>query len=262
MKVQGFTLVEMIITMILLSIVGLSLAGIITQGTQIYVDTTARKLVLQEGRFVSERIVRELRRAVPNSLVAQRGGSCIEWVPVRASGIYSDLPVKPENELTIIPDGTIAKDQRVIIYPVSAADIFTANPPVGGENKVAVISENITFTPSDTENMIELKLGALTLFPTASPANRFYIFDTPVAYCHEGSNVWRYSNYALERGALNTPNFTGAEKVLMAQNVTELEFDVDKPTLTRNGLVKFHIELSARGESVRFDHDALIANAP
>ncbi len=269
MKALGFTLIEMIMAMVLLSIVGLSLAGIITQSAQIYVDTAARELILQEGRFVAERIVRELRLAVPNSVVLSQPDplnstkyTCIEWVPVRASGIYSDLPLTPENELTIIPDGTIRKDQRVVIYPTSAVDIFSLAAPVGGENKTAIILEDVDFTASTTENMVQLKIAEQTLFPSDSPANRFYVYDTPVAYCIEANQIWRYSNYALERESVDTPNFFNAERSLMAENVTELEFNTSHATLTRNSLVKFHLIISARGEEVRFDHDVLIANAP
>lgn len=262
MKTLGFTLIEMIMAMVLLSIVGLSLAGIITKSSQIYVDTAARELILQEGRFVAERIVRELRLALPNSVVLSQGNTCVEWVPVRASGIYSDLPLTPKNELTIIPDGTIRKDQRVVIYPTSAVDIFSPAAPVGGENKTAIILENVDFTASNTENMVQLKMVEQTLFPSDSPANRFYIYDTPVAYCIEANQIWRYSNYSLERESVNTPNFLNAERSLMAENVTELEFNTLNATLTRNSLVKFHLIISARGEEVRFDHDVLIANAP
>ena len=262
MRMKGFTLIEMVMAMVLLGIVGLSLSGILTQSAQIYVEGTARELTLQEGRFVSERIVRELRQAVPNSVVSSNEGHCIEWLPIRAAGIYSDLPIKPEKELEIIPDGSISKEQRVVIYPVTASDIYSATVPNGGTNKTAVIAEDVVFTPSPQENMASLKLKAATLFPSASPAKRFFIFDSPVAYCLEGSDVWRYSNYALERSEPDSPNFAGGEKVLMAQNISQLQFDVDQASLVRNGLVKFHLEFNARGEKVRFDHDVLIANAP
>ena len=262
MKMKGFTLIEMIMAMVLLGIVGLSLSAILTQSAEIYVSSTARELTLQQGRFVSERIVRELRQAIPNSVVSHQQGRCIEWVPIRAAGIYSDLPLKPDSELDIIPDGSINKDQRVVIYPVAASDIYTSSAPTGGISKVAVIAEEVQFTPSSEENMATMKLGAATLFPSESPAKRLFIFDSPVAYCLEGSDVWRYSNYALERSKLDSPNFAGGEKVLMAQNISQLQFDVDQASLVRNGLVKFHLEFNARGEKVRFDHDVLIANAP
>lgn len=72
---EGIYLIEMVMAMVLLGIVGLSLSGILTQSAQIFVEGTARELTLQEGRFVSERIVRELRQAVPNSVVSSNEGT-------------------------------------------------------------------------------------------------------------------------------------------------------------------------------------------
>lgn len=48
---RGFTLIEMVITIILLGIVGLFLGNIARQAMGIYVDTTAREALIQQGRF-------------------------------------------------------------------------------------------------------------------------------------------------------------------------------------------------------------------
>ncbi|WP_141193212.1 PilW family protein, partial [Vibrio sp. V17_P4S1T151] len=76
---RGFTLIEMVIAIILLSVVGLFLGSVIRQSMGIYVDTTAREALIQQGRFVTERLSRELREAVPNSVMVENG--CIEFLP-------------------------------------------------------------------------------------------------------------------------------------------------------------------------------------
>lgn len=48
---RGFTLIEMVITIILLGIVGLFLGNIAGQAMGIYVDTTAREALIQQGVF-------------------------------------------------------------------------------------------------------------------------------------------------------------------------------------------------------------------
>lgn len=264
MTARGFTLLEMIMTMVLLAVVGLSMVSIISQSSLIYVDTAARELLLQEGRFVAERLVREVRLAVPNSVLLSQNDRCLEWVPVRASGIYSDLPLAATNKLTVIPDGTIQANQRAVIYPVKPDNIFAKTIPAGGENNVAIVAADLNFTPAENENMVELTFAQQTQFPAGSPASRFYIYDQPVAYCLEGTQIWRYSNYKPERENLTVPDFSGdgVRRVLMAEHVAALNFNVDHATLTRNGLVKFSLEMTARGETVRFDQDAFIANAP
>lgn len=81
---RGFTLIEMVITIILLGIVGLFLGNIAGQAMGIYVDTTAREALIQQGRFLTERMSRELREAVPNSVIVAN---------VSADCKQRDLPV-------------------------------------------------------------------------------------------------------------------------------------------------------------------------
>lgn len=89
---RGFTLIEMVITIILLGIVGLFLGNIAGQAMGIYVDTTAREALIQQGRFLTERMSRELREAVPNSVLVDEDNTCIEFLPITNSAIYSELP--------------------------------------------------------------------------------------------------------------------------------------------------------------------------
>ncbi len=77
---RGFTLIEMVITIILLGIVGLFLGNIAGQAMGIYVDTTAREALIQQGRFLTERMSRELREAVPNSVLVDEDRSGPRWL--------------------------------------------------------------------------------------------------------------------------------------------------------------------------------------
>lgn len=98
---RGFTLIEMVISIILLSIVGLFLGNVIGQAMGIYAGTSAREALIQQGRFVTERMSRELREAVPNSMLVANG--CIEFLPIINSGIYQSLPTNTVNTLRLLP---------------------------------------------------------------------------------------------------------------------------------------------------------------
>lgn len=64
---RGFTLIEMIMTIIVGSILVLGIAGFLELGAKGYTDTVARQRIQTQAQFVLEKMSRELRHAVPNS---------------------------------------------------------------------------------------------------------------------------------------------------------------------------------------------------
>ena len=88
---QGVTLVELIVVMLLLGILATGLTSYLRIGASMYVDGTVVQQTLQQSRFALERVVRELRGAVPNSLRvlnnADNSISCVEFTPLVQSGI-------------------------------------------------------------------------------------------------------------------------------------------------------------------------------
>jgi MSHA biogenesis protein MshO len=84
----------------------------------IYADSTAREALIQQGKFVTERLTRELREAVPNSILIEN--DCIEFLPIINSAIYQELPA-PEAKsavIRVLPIGkSISQGERVIVYP-------------------------------------------------------------------------------------------------------------------------------------------------
>lgn len=129
---RGFTLIEMVITIILLGIVGLFLGNIAGQAMGIYVDTTAREALIQQGRFLTERMSRELREAVPNSVIVANG--CIEFLPIVNSAIYQSLPTNTVNTLRLLPiTKSIQAGERLVISPNDPAALRAALLPAAGK---------------------------------------------------------------------------------------------------------------------------------
>ena len=69
----------------------------------------AEQLAIDETEVI-ERLSRELRNAVPNSIRVQSwaGGraQCLQFTPIVASTVYTDIPVSPETpskSLSVIP---------------------------------------------------------------------------------------------------------------------------------------------------------------
>ncbi|EGR2797170.1 prepilin-type N-terminal cleavage/methylation domain-containing protein [Vibrio navarrensis] len=255
---RGFTLIEMVISIILLAVVGLFLGSVIRQGLSIYVDSSAREALIQQGRFVTERLSRELREAVPNSVLVANG--CIEFLPITNSAIYSSLPssLAPSTTIRLLPiEKSLAADERLVVYPLDGESLRQA---VSSAAQTAQVAADVDFTSPNDRTMVNVTLTQAASFERQSPARRVYFYRTPVAFCYENNRIYRYAGYQLDRTALQ-PSELGTG-VLMAENLSQASFQVAEPELQRNGLIKIELIFADRGEEVRFDHDALIYNTP
>jgi MSHA biogenesis protein MshO len=87
-KAGGFTLIEMVTVIVLLGIIVGILTPFIAKAMQAYTHSKARASLVDKGRLAMERLAREVRVAVPNSLVVLNAGSGIEFIRSRAGGRY------------------------------------------------------------------------------------------------------------------------------------------------------------------------------
>ncbi|MGR6859446.1 PulJ/GspJ family protein [Aliivibrio salmonicida] len=260
---QGFTLIEMIISIILLAIVGISISAIIQHSITLYTDTTTREELLLQGRFVTNRMQKEINDAVPNSVQVNSATHCIEWLPITNTALYEDLPLAPEqaNTMRVLPEHSFIQSERVVIMPINAQELLE-DIPASGLSRVAEVKNAILKQTTHSKNMVELTFTQSIGFTANSPAHRLFAYQTPVAYCLEGSQLYRYSNYPLSRSELSPVELSVGTKDLMTDNLKSVQFDVDQASLVRNGLVKLQFVFTDNNEDVRLDHDVLITNTP
>ena len=93
---RGFTLTEMIIVIVILSILGLGSSRFIAFSARSMVDTAERQLLSSSANIALEKVLRGVRDALPNSVRVFDGGvnsHCIEYVPILFSSRYLSLPV-------------------------------------------------------------------------------------------------------------------------------------------------------------------------
>lgn len=257
---RGFTLMEMVIAIILLGIVGLFLGNVAGQAMGIAATSSSREALIQQGRFITERLSREIREAVPNSVIVEN--NCIEFLPIINSGIYSQL-ANNTNQLKFLPlkKQNLLQGDRLVVFPTQAQPLRQSLSDSDTPRQVAQLKSNVSIANENREE-IEVELTRETLFPLQSPARRVYLYRDPVAYCYISSEqrIYRYQGYPLTRSQL-APAQLGSG-VLMAENISRANFVVDVASLQRNGLIKIELTFADRGEEVRFDHDALIYNTP
>ncbi|MCW9088277.1 MAG: type II secretion system GspH family protein [Gammaproteobacteria bacterium] len=77
-RLRGFTLIEMIVTIVLLGIISMALAPFFTSAINGFFDTQVRARLTGEGRMALERLSRELRESDPDT-ISVTGGSQIDF---------------------------------------------------------------------------------------------------------------------------------------------------------------------------------------
>ncbi len=269
---QGFTLVELVLVIVLLGVISVGISGFIGLSTQAYVNVSERDELVSNARFVIERLNRELRNAVPNSVrVTDLSGiQCMDFVPISASTIYTNIPVAPEtasNQITVIPfkaeDGVNDYScssclDLVIVYPNSTASIYDNHNDTTGR-----VFNLADFTPPTTltnEWTLSIANGAV-LFDQDSPTQRLYIANEQVSYCVFANKMYRYRNNI--GGSQTLP--PRARPTLMAEYLADIDnadlpFTILPATLQRNAVVQIKLHFLRNNENIVFENEVQIKN--
>lgn len=256
---KGFTLVELVMVIVLLGVMSVGVTSFMGLGTRIYIDVSNRDELIASGRFAIERINRELREALPNSVRVT--GDCLEFIPVYASGIYQDIPVAPEsavNEVKMIADGSGfagVTPSWAVVYAVDEQHVYDA----GQSRRHLVASYSIPNANGLSEWTISF--SSAVQFEEDSPTERLYITASPVSYCVQGSRLFRYQDYGFNVTQTQPAN----NGVLMAEYIGSPPtsyFKVQPATLERNSIVTFTLVLSRNDEDILLGNEVQVANVP
>jgi len=81
---RGLTLVELVVTIVVMGIIAGGTTAYIMSSTQSYVDTATRNRLSGIARLTTLRLERELGNAVPNSIRTRSvgGETCVEFFPI------------------------------------------------------------------------------------------------------------------------------------------------------------------------------------
>lgn len=269
---RGFTLVEMVTVILILGILVVGVSSFIIFGTRIFVESSSVDQVLSQSRFAVERMTRELRSALPNSVRVNTDSltyQCIEFVPIEASTTYLTMPIIPDAAAStgiVILDNTasaIRVNQFAWIYPLVDADVYSSARQKRAQVKTIAISGN----------QVTLTFTAPTRFAEASPRQRIYFGSSPVSYCFEKGasgndlQIVRYAGYNFNTVQPNPA--TMGTGVLMAQSVANrLDNSNDLPliltpsSLVNNAMVHLQPRFNVNGEAFQYRHQVQVINVP
>ncbi|MDX3775390.1 type II secretion system protein [Chromatiaceae bacterium AAb-1] len=233
MKARGFTLIELLLTMVILAILASGVSSYIGLGATMYTDAIERERILSQSRFVAERMVRELRNAVPNSVRVSDNGNCLEFAPVVAAGLYTSLDNTTLTYQWLSDASQVTVGNKVVVYPLKPEHVLDID-----ERNRSIVALSDPATP-DTFTLN----GA---FETGSPARHFYIYNETVKYCKTGSAITR-NGIEMARDV----------------NVTKTQFITEQPTLKRNALINLHLQFgSGNHNDMFFNYEVHIPNVP
>ena len=266
----GFTLLELVTVLALLGIALVGVSTLLGNMSGIYLQSAEREKLLGESRFVLERLNRELRDAVPNSLRVSNtaGWSCLEFVPFTAVARYRNIVLAPDTSsmMDVVSMGPFdpVAGQWLLVFPQQDVEIYSASA-----QKVQLHASPLLNDGDGNAFTYRLQLAQAFGFGAASPARRLYLLDAPVSYCALGNEIRRYQGYALQ-SSQPVPGSGLSNGALMARNLvnnlnTQPLFVLAPPALTRNSLVQIQLEMAAAqdaGTVLSYSHLVQVSNVP
>lgn len=251
-KQAGFTLIELIITIVVMAIMIMGIAGFVELGTKGYADTVDRQQLQNQARFVVEKLTREIRHAVPNSF--EKTDQCISFYPIDYAGAYAVLPTTDESIFKFvvvsadITDSTKLNGKKLVINPSTQGD-FDINSSNSIELKNVSYDKHIFSTTVDS---VEFNQGTVV----NSVGNRLYIYSNKVKYCIDGSQLTREFN-------------DSGNPIQVGENLTDRSSfasgdtnDLSSDSLARSGLVHIRLYFKQNDEVTNYDSDIQVLNVP
>ena len=253
-----------------------------------FVDTGRRAEMSDTADGAIRRMVRDVRRAAPNTLRVLRVGSIdyVEFIPARAGARYrfdnacftsgcSSLTtmgslVDDASGLPRIctgvgtPAGCPAADRIIVFNPYNnaAGDCSVANPSaycefVGGDPAATVTG----VTPAGDADVVQF-VNSRFRPGNGSAAARFQIAEQPVTYACDpiSGTITRFSGYGVQAVQPTPP--LGGQSHLLARGISACAMTYASGAFERWALLAMQFTLTQAGESATFYQEVHVDNAP
>jgi MSHA biogenesis protein MshO len=284
---KGFTLIEIIISIVIVGIVSSVVSLIVGNYLENY-DAVSRRTIMQtSAQLAIERISREIRNALPNSICIPNATSTscapkippdkVSFIKIKDAGYYQDAA-------GVYPDGTTAR-QVLSVSPAAASTQFdivsgidlrvAANDYVAvyNINNATIYSKNnlakITTAPqlmnvdgAAGDDIVRLTIDS-TSFPLHSPQRRVHITEpyTTIFYL-DGRDLKLAKSRNFDDGLFNPATADPNKIYLLLENVESLSFNFKVGSPQRAGLLHIDLTVEKEGERIHIIHEAHVYNVP
>ncbi|MBQ8976941.1 MAG: prepilin-type N-terminal cleavage/methylation domain-containing protein [Succinivibrionaceae bacterium] len=253
MRSRGFTLVELIATMVILGIISVMTSKFIVNGFSFYVDATNIQKISTTANFVAEKMEKLIENSVPNSIVISETGKSITFVPIKGALGYTYIPKNPLS----------AFDSKPVLYAVTTAfdssnikkDAFVAFNNYGSNEEYYKV---LGVTVNGNVTAVKIDAPSSKKFTPGSERGRLYFVD--------GQN--RYITVKLENSQLVIIEHNGNEatgtKNILARDVSDIRFSKVAGAFNQYGEIE--IEYRFPYQNIAYEKSIYqrigVANAP
>lgn len=280
---QGFTLIEIIISIIIVGIVSSTVSLIVGNYLENY-DAVSRRTILQtSAQLAVERISREVRNALPNSVCIPNiaATNCtptirnkVTFIKILDAGYYQDkngtypdgttphkvlsaspAPASTQFDIVSGVDLRVSANDYVSIYNINNAYLYNKNNLAKINNVTAM---DVDGTAGD--DILRLTIDS-TSFPLNSPKRRVHIIDSKTTMFYlDGTDLKLGKSADFDDAAFNPA--TPVNSYLLLENVTSLSFSFDSGSAQRTGLLHIDLKVEDEGEQIHIIHEAHVHNVP
>jgi len=283
MRQSGFTLIELVITMTI-SVIVVAFAGLFISGPVLgFTDQARRVRLVDAADSALQRISRDIRRALPNSIrVANVGSiSAVELLSTADGARYRGNAPGTANQILDFSGADSAFNVigpfTRIAKPFSSTNHFLAIYNVGVTGADAYELANV-MTPPGTQIDIaadtmagedRVNLSPAFQFAYGSPTQRVFLVDGPVSYVCDSvaGTLTRYVGYAIAENHADRDTggellAAGASASLVAGRITGCGFSYAAGTAERAGMVTLEITVGEQGEAISQLAQVHVDNVP
>jgi MSHA biogenesis protein MshO len=286
---QGFTMVELVMVIVILGIVGVSLTYFFVPMVTTYIDSRRRADLTDMADTALRRMATDIRSAVPNSVsVVPVANSCFKLVPTSTGGRYrmaadteNDSPgcapsancsapldvTKATTTFDVLSDlkPVPATGDWVVIGNQNTADVYSATPTYAIKAQVSSTPTN----PRPTDGTWRLTVNS-TQFPPGYDGGRFFVVpnasQTVFFSCVDTGNSSKtlYRTTAAFTAPDTTCAATTGDKVATDVKSCSFVYDSNQGATQQSGFVWMRLELQRSGnqESVVLSYGVHVDNVP
>lgn len=290
----GMTLIELIMVIVIMGILSGTILVFMQRTFSGYETARARLVLADQGRLALNRLKREVRLSLPNSVrLASSGGLYyLEFSPVVTAGRYRSgsasgtdpAPACPSDSASLADNGVLtvgaadtcfktlgpldtsgaAAGDWVVVFNAGSgyagADFYETGSLTGG-NKSKLVSATI----GATETKVVFESAS---FPWDSPGHRFFISKSPVSYVCDpiAGTLTRWTGYPVQTSqpTATLSGLSGSSSSILAKGLASCRIGYAPSSIANQyGLVTIMIQLqTSNGDSFVLEAQTQVANIP
>ncbi|HWV15958.1 MAG TPA: prepilin-type N-terminal cleavage/methylation domain-containing protein [Cellvibrio sp.] len=249
---SGFTLIEVVAVVVVLSILAVLGGKFVFESTRAYNSTQTRSQLVNTGRQAVESMTRQLRVSLSYSVRVTNTNTCLEFMPIVSGGSYLNPVADSVNG--------VAASASIAVSPHSIDSGSAQFVSIGAASSTEVYGvAPVSRETLNSRTVTSLTLNAAKTWQRNSLGQHFFLLDAPQAFCIVGGQLRFYSGQDATTASVNTASAYS----LLADNVTATTpFSVSSGSENRNTNVLFNITFVKNGESISLNQTVMIRNVP